>query len=488
MSAKKDKDSPATTSAAWDEMIPTWEMIETLLEGTEAMRAAGTTYLPPHEGESDPNYHDRLNGAVLFNMTELTLDTLVGRPFSDPVRPKDVPSRITTLLDNVDLQGNNLDTFCRLWFREGMAKAFAHVLVDAPDISEEGGNQRTLETDRRENRRPYWVLVKPENLIFAHAENVDGQEVLTHLRIREVVSVQDGFAEVFTERIRVLEPGSFQIWERTKSKRKKEEWRITRRGETGLDVIPLVTFYANRKGLMLGKSPLEDLAHMNIRHWQSSSDQNNVLTVARFPILAVSGAHDPSGSMLIGPRQILGTKDPQGRFYYVEHEGNAIEAGRRDLLDLEEAMGSYGAEFLRRKPGNPTATARALDSSEATSPLQDHTHRFTDAVNKAMGLTALWLNLDGGGEVEISTDFGPEVLEAADLETLHASWRDGALTTVDYLTELKRRGMLADDFEVTDDKVARAAAEAATRAQAMRPEPVRPTEPDDDDEDEDRDG
>jgi hypothetical protein len=440
--------------------------------------------MPQHAEESDPNYQDRLSSAVLFNMTELTLDTLVGRPFSDPVELKESPERIETLSENIDLQGNDLSSFCREWFRDGMSKAFSHVLIDSPTIPTDGVGPRTLEDDRRDGLRPFWLLVRPENLIFAHSENIGGQEVLTHVRIREIVSQQVGFTEVFKERIRILEPGTFQIWEKVESKKKQEEWKLIEEGFTGLDIVPLVTFYADREDLMLGKPPLEDLAFMNIQHWQSSSDQNNILTVARFPMLAVSGATDVTGAtMAIGPRQMLGTKDPQGRFYYVEHEGTAIAAGRQALLDLEEAMGSYGAEFLRRKPGNPTATARALDSSEATSPLQDHTIRFMDAVNTALAITAMWMNLDTGGRVEIATDFGPEVVEDADLETLHASWKDGALTTVDYLGELKRRGLLGDDFDMSPENAEKALQEAAKRAEALAKavQPPQPTQGNDDD-------
>lgn len=445
---KKKTDDPSITSFAWDFMFPKWEMMETLLEGTEAMRAAGQTFLPRHSEESSDNYEERLTRTTLFNMTELTLDALVGKPFGNMVKLNpEVPEQIVTFAKDIDLQGNNITTFSRNWFREGVAKGLAHVLVDFPSITEEERAGRTLEDDIQDGRRPYWLFIRPENVIFAAAENIQGREVLTHIRIREEIIKQVGFAEEVVHRIRVLEPGTFAVWEFVKPTRKKGEWIKVEEGDTGLNFIPFVTFYASRTGLMTSKPPLEDLAFLNVRHWQSTSDQINVLTVARFPMLGVAGATDQTGNtMAIGPKQLLGTKDPNGRFYYVEHSGKAIGAGRQDLEDLEQMMASYGAEFLKRRSGNITATGRALDSAEAMSSIQDMAIRFTDAINIALDMTAAWLGIEDGGTVDIKTDFGPDKVNSDLLKTLLESRKNGDLSREDFLEQLKALQILSDDF------------------------------------------
>lgn len=450
MSNKKDSNDPATTSSAWDEMFDKWLMVETLMGGTPSMREAATLYLPKHSEESDKDYDIRLNKSILFNMTELTLDAWVGRPFSDPVKlNEDVPEQIIELADDIDLQGNNLTVFCRTWFKESLSKAFAHILIDFPTMSEEDKIGRTLADDNEEGRRPYWLLIKPENVIAAHSQNINGQEILTHVRIREVIIEQDGFTEIEKERIRILEPGFFQVLEKRKTK-KKDEWVVIEQGETGLPIIPLVSFYADRTGLMQGKPPIEDLAYLNVRHFQAVSDMINVLTVAQFPMLAVSGATDQSGdAMRIGPKQLLGTSDPNGKFYYVEHTGKAIASGRQEIMDLEEQMSAYGAEFLAKRPGSPTATARALDSSESISPLQDHVLRFIDSVNMALKITAMWLRIDESGTVDIATDFGPEKPEDIDLRSINEARRNRDISRETYLKELSRRGILSDDFDMS---------------------------------------
>lgn len=456
----KDPESPDTTSWAWDQMIGKWDMVNTLLAGTESMRLAGQRYLPIHEAESRINYLERLGKCTLLNMLEITLDSLVGRPFSDPLRiNNDVPDKILPYLEDIDLQGNDLTVFARDWFRQGIAKGFCHVLVDFPRIPDEEIGTRTLADDNAEGRRPYWTLVRPESVIFAASEFMQGsddkmREMLTQVRIREWHTQYVGFAEVIKERIRVLVPGYYWLYEKKEKKRRNEKnkWVLIEEGETGIPVIPLVTFYADKTDLMLCKPPLEDLAHLNVRHWQSTSDQISVLTVARFPMLAVAGAVEQPGSeMAIGPKQLLGTKDPNGKFYYVEHSGDSIGAGRQDLMDLEDEMAHYGAQFLKKKSGNQTATARALDSAEATSPLQDYTVRFMDAIANALDITAMWIKEEEGGSVTISTDFGPEIVENADLEALTDARKRRDISREGWIEEMQRRGAISDEFDALKD-------------------------------------
>src|SRR3546814_15204826 len=101
-------------------------------------------------------------------------------------------------------------------------------------------------------------------------------------------------------------------------------------------------------------------------------------------MLACSGAsEEDSDPVVIGPHKILYNEDPQGKFYYVEHTGSAIEQGRKDLEDLEKQMSMYGQQFLRQKPGNETATGKAIDSAENNRALAANAGLFGHPVAKA---------------------------------------------------------------------------------------------------------
>jgi hypothetical protein len=442
---------------AWMHMAPKWAQINALLGGTSTMREAREAYLPKHEHEANDRYNARIKRAALTNLTELTLESLVGKPFSDPLKlNEDVPSEIVDMEDDIDLQGNSIHSFCRLWMRTAIAKSFAHVLVAFPSLTEEERAVRTAADDVEDERRPYWMVIQPENVISAHAETIKGVDTLTHVRVLEETIEPFGFAEVLVRRIREYNIGTWRVWREVPVKKnsKKTEWIVEDEGTIDLPFIPIHTFYANRTGLMTGKPPLEDLGYLNVQHWQLSADLFNNLTVANFPMLAVSGAHDAQGNVLaIGPNQLLGTRNENGKFYYVEHSGKAIKSGEDRLSKLEQDMAAYGAEFLRKQPGAVTATAKALDSAEATSPLQDMTLRFVDSVQVVLGMTMAWFGKADrkGGTVEITTDFGPEEVSDVDMRTLNEARRNRDLGRKQYLGELRRRGTLADDFNEKDN-------------------------------------
>lgn len=450
MSQNKDKSkNPRTTCASYDAMYPSWSKVQTVLDGTAAMRAAEKQYLPQHAEESDATYVERKERATLLNMTALTLGSWVGRPFSEPIKTLDVPPELEALFENVDLLGNDLQVFCREWFKDGLAKAYSHCYVDYPRTE----GPRTLAQNRSENVRPYLIHYRPEQVFFTDVQIVDGKEMLQEVRIIEDVVERNGFAEVVKPQIRrvFMSDGvvTIELYQPKDTKKQKRDWVVVDEYTITLPRIPMITFYADRSGPMLGKPPLEDLADLNISHWQSSSDQRACLTVARFPILAASGGVDDNEQLSVGPNKWLWMPDAQGRFYYVEHSGAALAAGRQDMLDSETQMAEYGAEFLKKKP-QKTATERVMDTAEATSPLMDVTLRFNSSLAEVLKLLAEWMSLKTGGSVLVHSDFGDETT-TEELRLLSEARKMRDISREAYLGELQLTGVLSQDYDIEKD-------------------------------------
>lgn len=456
---KEDGPDMLATSKAYDSMAPKWQLIDTLLAGTNAMRAAGELYLPRYEEESQTRYSARLNATTLLNLTKFTLSNLVGRVFKNPIVFKeDVPKELIEIFEDVDGLGNNVQVVSYRLFEQGFAKGLSHLLLDMPPkpVREDGAVVSKAED---QGRVPYWVPVAPENVLFAYTQVVNGKEVLTQVHILEEISHLVGYTEVLEQQVRVLKIGAYEIWRYREVKRgskSKKEWYIHDQGpmdikdKDGKPYIPFVTFYTKRKGTMLSDIPLEDLAYLNVEHWQSKSDQRSILTVARFPILACSGStgeDETTGQKItIGPHNMLATPDSSGKFYYVEHTGAAINAGRQDLRDLEDQMASYGAQFLKKKADIESATARILDSSETISELQAIALNFKDFIERAMIVTADWLGLPEAGSIELDAGLSLSI-DGTDLQTLTDARRNGDLSRKSFLQELQRRDVLSDDFD-----------------------------------------
>lgn len=478
MANKKNEPDVSTPGYAHAVMAPKWHKIDTLLGGTDAMRAAGETYLPKYEEESAKRYAIRLQMTTLLNMTKFTLSNLVGRVFKNPIQfNSDVPDVISGivedagkkiakkegLVEDINGQGDHVQVVAYRWFESGFSKGLSHMLIDMPAVQQRADGVPLTKADDAK-RKPYWVPIAPENLLFAYSEVVNGKEVLKMVRILEEVTELVGYNEACVVQIRVLEPGVWTIWRYIEDKKGNKDWYVHDAGTMDIKnsdgelYIPLVSFYTKRKGLMLSDVPLEDLADLNIEHWQSKSDQRSILTAARFPMLAVSGStgeDDATGKKInIGPYTLLSTPDPNGKYYYVEHTGAAIGAGRQDLRDLEDQMASYGAQFLKKKADIESATARILDSTETISELQAVALNFKDAVEQALKVTADWLKLPSGGSITL--DAGLSIsLDGTDLQTLTEARRNRDISRPTYLGELKRRDVLSDDFdpELNDEEL-----------------------------------
>lgn len=447
----KDKDEkrkdPSNTSAAHDKMADRILPCSTLMEGTSALRAAKETFLPRHEMESERNYVDRLQRSVLINYFRRSVMSLTGKPFAQPmVMDPDMPQPLKDISEDIDHQGNDINVFARKIFQDALVKGMTHIMVEFPDMVSAG--VETAEDERVINATPYFVHVPPESILAAYCEYRNGEEFLTHVRIYEVEIARDGFSETTIERVRILEPGRWELW-----RKGEKRWVKESEGLTTLDFIPLVTFYADREDFMVAYPPMLDLAYVNIAHWQSASDQRNALTVARFPILAGSGLNEEEGNVKLGPKQVLTSINPDGEFYYLEHTGTALEAGRTELEDLKEEMSILGIELLK-KTGNATATAKAIDTAENLSMLQAMTLVFSDALEQAFKIAAKWLGLDekAAGSVKINTDFGLKMDDLTDLASLQWARQNGEISHEQYLLELERRGTLADDFDPEEDQ------------------------------------
>lgn len=457
--SQQKKPEVCTPSEDYMEMCPKWEIIDTVMGGTAAMRDAGQKYLPRHQYEGDDAYNERLSRATLKNYTLRTLDNLTSKAFRDPPQlADDVPEQIKKLMEDVDMEGNALHVFARAWFRLAVQRAFAFCLIDFSRTAAAPGQVRTLADDTREGVRPFWRIIDAADMIFLRAEKVGDKVRIVEARFKEEEEVPDGWGVHCVDRIRVLRPSSFELYERRVTRKgAKSKWVLVDGGPMGLDYVPIIPFYTAKEGLAEGKPALEDLAYLNVEHWQSSSDQRAILTVARFPILAVSGASnsDPNGEpVVIGPKKWLSVADPQGRIYYVEHKGEAIAAGRTDLEDIEDQMASYGSEFLRKRPGASSATGRALDSAEAISPLMAWGMDFKDALELALQYTADWLKLGDkkGGSVIYQIKPDVSVGESKELDALDSARERRDISRKAYLGELQRRDILSAEFDEEKDK------------------------------------
>lgn len=449
-----------TVSKAVEEMAENWPLIDALLGGTSAMRKAGKAHLPQWPNEQDQAYKARLQTATLFPAYGRTVEVLVGKPFARPLTvSENVPDRLKAWAQDIDMQGRNLHAFAAAVCEEALGKGICGILVDYPKAN----GLRTIADEQAAGVRPYFVLVRSGDLIGWKTQTVEGAEVFTQLRLLESVALDDGpFGEKVIEQVRVLYPGKWETWRESEQVDANgvKQWILHEKGITSLQKIPFVPVYGKRIGFMKARPPLVELAHMNVEHWQSKSDQQTILHIARVPILFAKMLGD--SEITVGASSAVKCEDENGDLRFVEHSGAAIEAGRSSLHDLEDQMRQIGAELLVIKPGGTSVAQTLSDDEQSSCALQRLVEDEEDAIDAALQLMAEWVGEKEGGQVQIFKDFGASDLAEASAQLLLDMNVAEVLSDESLYEEMKRRGILRPDGTWEDE---------SERIQKQRPKP-----------------
>lgn len=455
---------PSIVLPAVAHMREDWAVVDALMGGTKAMRAAGDLFLPKFPNETKQDYKDRLGRSTLLPAYSETIQNNTGRVFAEPISlGTDVPEQISGYTENIDLQGNNLQVWSQSFFSNGLDKGLCHVLVDHPQTVDKDGNllYPTKEEEIKAGVRPYAVIIRPGQVLGWKSEMVNGAEKLTQFRYTEVVEEDDPentFVTKCIPQIRVLEPGSWRTFRKVRGDDNKETWQQNAAGTTSLSVIPLVTFYTKRTGFMTATPPLMEVAHLNIKHWQSQSDQDNILHVARVPMLAIIGVDAPGQDGQPGNEVTVGTSaatylPQQGDMKFVEHTGKAIEAGQTALDKLEDQIRMAGGKLLQRG-AQPTKTATQAEDEAAQelSPLATMAGSFEDAIDQVLQLFALWMGIAEGGHCEVNGNFDVDFAPETTLPLLKNMTDARYLSEETLFNEVKRRGVISSDLDWEEEK------------------------------------
>lgn len=428
------------------QMAQKWAISDALLGGTAAMRSAGEAFLPKWPNEERESYDARLKTATLFPAFRRTIGVMAGKPFSKQLTfGNDVPEVIREYCENIDLEGHNLHAFGCNILQEVLGYGICGVLVDYPKVTP----ARTVADEKSIGARPYMVFIRHSQILGWQTARINGVLTLTQLRLAETGEEQDGpYGVQSIKRVRVLEPGRWQLWQETD----KHEYTLIEEGTTTLSAIPFVPFYGVRKSFMVGESPLIDLAYLNVKHWQSQSDQDTIMHVSRVPILTVIGAEQDT-KVTVGASSAVAL--PIGAdMKFVEHSGAAIAAGEKSLEALEAQMIQTGAELLVQKPdGQKTATQANNDAEANKSDLQRITESFEDSIDQALQFVAMWRGLPDGGHVSLFKDFAVGSLSDASAQLIVTMQQGGLISKETAIREQQRRGTLAPDL-VPEDELA----------------------------------
>lgn len=416
---------------AWRNMQSHWGLIEDLVEGTSKVRGKSRIYLKQEPREEDESYDVRLSRSVCPPYYVRMERMLAGMLTRKPVRLSDVPDEIEEQLFDVDLEGNNLTNFVYNISRLCIRYGHVGVLVDAPA---DGG-------------RPYWIPYTPRDIIGWRTEVKDGKRELIQLRLMErVVKPKGKYGEETVEQIRVLEPNSYQLFQRNND----GDFKQVDEGTTSLDFIPFAIAYSNKVGIYESRPPLEDIAELNIKSYQIQSDYDNQLHISAVPMLAFFGFPAAAEEVSAGPSEALSL--PEGSSAsYIEPNGNSFTAQRDRIDKLEYQINELGlAAILGQKMSAETAQSQRIQRSQGDSTMMVLSQQIQDLLDNCLKFHAAFLNQSVAGTSFVNRDFVDTSLEPQQVDNLLKIFAQGVIDQEELLKKLVEGEVLSEDFDVEE--------------------------------------
>lgn len=436
--------------------------------GTKKMREAGEYYLPKNAGEHETEYQARLRSSVLNNITGRIIDVMTARPFKKPAfinitneqlkqstdsdTVKNI-QKLNKLNFDFDGKGQTITDFARTLFQEGLWDSQSHVFIDFGKAPVNAAGKPYYDKKQRHKAR----ILNNDSILHARHDFETGE--LNYFRFIDYFLRPEGYDDVEAQVVWEFEKiGSEVFYTKNieipfKDENGKMDTQFVKeieRKKYGLNYIPIISFYPKPTQTPFNPNLIfQGMAELNISHWQSYSEQRNILKTARVPLLFFTGVEGVE-EITLGSSKFIGAPDFEANAKYVEPVGNSIESGRKDVLDLEEKMQMLAFELLSKNQSNQSATSASYDMESTNSMLGCFAVSLKETLEQILAVIMDWYNIEmdpNDYEVSMHTNFGIEYNDES-IRTLTAAHKNGALSTDGYLKLLKAHGVIPDNFDL----------------------------------------
>ena len=449
----EDADQINSADPLWFQMAPHWATIRAVMEGTEYLKRNAETYLPQQPMELAESWQGRVSRSVFSPYFQKILRVAVGLILRKPIFLEGGDEAYwEEWREDVCRDGStDLDQFA--WNLMTNALAFGHssILVDYPDTS----NVKTLADETEAALKPYLVELPCTQVIGWRHDPRENMGKLQQLRVREAARVPKGrFGVEYKSRVRVLEPGSYEVWEAADDQG-AADWKIIESGSMSVKDIPVCTVYGQKEAVMYSKPPLLPLAALNISHYQKASDLTQSLHIAAQPILVMKGMDDlqndntTQGAVGLSVNNAI-LSPPDSEVYYVQPQAGAFDAQRADMDRLVEEMRNLGIAMLsEQNTTNASGVSKALDRIDSNSVLQTISKSLQQCLQDAVNIAAEYAGVEPC-DVTIPRDFDVDPITGQDATAINTLFTSGLIDHETSLEMLQHGEFLPDDVDISE--------------------------------------
>lgn len=437
----------------YKERAPQWRKCRDAFEGEDAIKAAGTLYLPKLKGQSDDDYKAYKNRALFYSITAKSVSALVGMATSKNPKLNYPNSMARYFNDSSMIQFSEIYSTV---LAEVLLMSRCGVLVDMPV---DGGPAYPVvyQTEdiinwRTDDSGKITLVVLRE---FVEAISDDEYEVTEVIQYRELRIIDGVYVQrLYNDKGNLISTPMPSI-----------------RGKA-IDFIPFFvvnpigTGFSDHKPLML------DIANINISHYMSSADLEHGRHFTGLPTPVVIGA-ESSQDLYIGSTKFLVIPDKGGDAKYLEFTGQGLQSLEKAMTEKQSLLASMSARLLdNASRGSEAADAVKLRYMSETASLTTVVNAISTTLNSVYKFIAVVTGEDESSfELILDTDFMETLIAAPEMTALFDGFFQGAISKETLVFNL-RKGRRLDPMRTDAQELA-----AISRPAAPNPNPATPSQP-----------
>lgn len=441
---------------------PDWNLIRDCVEGERRVKERGVEYLPAI-GKGGQSYDDYLQRAVFVNMVGRTISGLLGTVFRRPVKVLKKTARIEKLISEVSVDGYSLHLFAKLVSREVLTTGRCGILADHPPADQEG--------------TAYLTHYIADNILSWRTQRRNGKDVLTYVLLREIVEnlqflgdsdlrppqLQGRPDTVLRARYRVLRLDG-------EGKYIQEVYAPddTVNGALTLESKPTQTIYPTINGARLDyipfwivgpespspsmqRSPVLDIATLNIAHYRTSAQLESGRYYTAIPVYWTNvKPGEEGGDYTIGPSVVL-ELPPESKLGIAEYFGSGLSHLAQSLLEKEQHISDLGGRVIHARAGESSLSDNAtqMKNINETSILTNLTESVSQALTWAFRTVLLWENFEVEAKsvtVKLNQDFKLLTIGARELRAVALLHQEGLLPIQEVYRVLQENEYVSEDI------------------------------------------
>lgn len=424
-----------------DRLQSQFAMIRACLDGEDAIKDQGQSYVPKPDGMTTANYTHYLDRACFYGAPEMTLRALVGLALrKDPVIK--LPARLEPMRLNATHENAPMHVLIEDMVREVMSLGRFGLLLDFPS------------SENTANTVPHFSTFVAESIADFETSYVDGKKVLT--RVHLASDEQYDGADVTYELI--LEDTLYKFRRFIRDEQKN-------RVEVGEEIIPVVNGQAlnfipfilvSHEGLRPEKitPPFLGLCKVALSHFKNSADREHAIFLTASPTPWVAGSITADKVPTAIGAGTVWTLPENTEVGMLEFTGAGVSAMKELMDEKIDTMATLGARMLsatmNRNETIDTATQRTRSELAL---LHGVVVSVETAINHLLRVAADWMSADADeASVSLSRDFIESSMDPKMIESQMKLYLSGVISRATMHENLQKGEIIRADRTMDDEK------------------------------------